>query len=270
MVHRQLTAGAAGSGSRSRCSPLAIAARARSARRGEPPGRDRPLPVVHPADPRSTSASTSPGTGSARTPCTRSPGPPPNDAGLGLRSRVEHPRHDLGDSFQLTFNQPGTYTFQCKLHSGVRGTVHRLRQARRPEQGGRPGPEDQRRPDAAAPERRQAPSSSSFGRKGTTLRMGHEREVDASTPSTTRCRNGHRGKFAGWHDWHAHVGFNDARVRQQRPALRREAGPLHGHPPGQRHEQQHQQEADSPLHDRLVAAGRDRPAMKSACTGRRR
>ncbi|MBK5233443.1 MAG: hypothetical protein JJE13_10740 [Thermoleophilia bacterium] len=34
-----------------------------------------------------------------------------------------NPFHGLGDSYEVTFNQPGIYTFQCKLHSSVRGSV---------------------------------------------------------------------------------------------------------------------------------------------------
>ena len=34
------------------------------------------------------------------------------------------PHHDLGYKFQIDFNQPGTYTFHCKLHPSVGGTVN--------------------------------------------------------------------------------------------------------------------------------------------------
>jgi plastocyanin len=36
---------------------------------------------------------------------------------------TDAPSHEPGDSFELQFTQPGTYTFQCKLHSFVRGEV---------------------------------------------------------------------------------------------------------------------------------------------------
>ncbi|MGV1047069.1 MAG: plastocyanin/azurin family copper-binding protein [Solirubrobacterales bacterium] len=36
---------------------------------------------------------------------------------------TDAPDHRAGDSFTLQFNQPGTYLFQCKLHSFVRGQV---------------------------------------------------------------------------------------------------------------------------------------------------
>ncbi|MGK2931437.1 MAG: cupredoxin domain-containing protein [Solirubrobacterales bacterium] len=34
-----------------------------------------------------------------------------------------NPRHDLGDSFKVTFDAPGQYIFQCKLHISVNGAV---------------------------------------------------------------------------------------------------------------------------------------------------
>ena len=44
-----------------------------------------------------------------------------NDSDLDSGSGVNTPNHRLGDTFRLTFNHPGTYGFQCKLHPGVRG-----------------------------------------------------------------------------------------------------------------------------------------------------
>lgn len=36
---------------------------------------------------------------------------------------TDAPMHQPGDSFAVRFEQPGTYSFQCKLHSFVRGEV---------------------------------------------------------------------------------------------------------------------------------------------------
>ena len=46
-----------------------------------------------------------------------------NDAGWDSDPNSGTPDHNIGDRFELTFSSPGTYTFQCKLHSTVRGTV---------------------------------------------------------------------------------------------------------------------------------------------------
>lgn len=46
-----------------------------------------------------------------------------NDLGWDSDPGTDAPDHRAGDSFTLQFNQPGTYLFQCKLHSFVRGEV---------------------------------------------------------------------------------------------------------------------------------------------------
>ena len=33
------------------------------------------------------------------------------------------PQHNIGDDYQIDFDKPGVYSFQCKIHSLVRGTV---------------------------------------------------------------------------------------------------------------------------------------------------
>lgn len=33
------------------------------------------------------------------------------------------PNHRIGDGYAVTFNQPGTWTYHCRVHSGMRGTV---------------------------------------------------------------------------------------------------------------------------------------------------
>ena len=46
-----------------------------------------------------------------------------NDSGIDSDRGINTPNHPLGDTFQVTFDHPGTYRFQCKLHPGVRGTI---------------------------------------------------------------------------------------------------------------------------------------------------
>lgn len=46
-----------------------------------------------------------------------------NDLGWDSDPHTDAPAHRAGDSFTLQFTQPGTYLFQCKLHSSVRGEV---------------------------------------------------------------------------------------------------------------------------------------------------
>jgi plastocyanin len=136
-------------------------------------------------------------------------GTSPNAAGWDSDPGENTPRHDLGDTYQLTFNQPGTYTFQCKLHSGVRGSVLVSDVPGDPNKEVDPVPKlniDVKPPHLNGVKLR----SNEFGRKGTTLQWGtnEKAKLDAEYYEV---RNGHRGKFAGWNDWKGHVGYNDAK-----------------------------------------------------------
>ena len=77
-------------------------------------------------------------------------GDSPNAAGLDSDPQTSLPHHQIGDSFQLSFDSPGTYAFACKLHSTVRGTVTVSATPGRPDRRARPGPGQQRRPASAA------------------------------------------------------------------------------------------------------------------------
>lgn len=46
-----------------------------------------------------------------------------NASGWDSDPTISMPVHPLGDSYKVTFDQPGQYLFACKLHSSVRGTV---------------------------------------------------------------------------------------------------------------------------------------------------
>ena len=136
-------------------------------------------------------------------------GTSPNDAGWDSDPGQSTPRHDLGDTYQLTFNQPGTYTFQCKLHSGVRGSVVVSDQPGDPSKEVDPIPKVNL--DVKPPHLNGVTlGSNEFGRKGTKLRWGtNERsKLDAEYYEV---RHGHRGKFAGWDAWKGHVGFNESK-----------------------------------------------------------
>jgi plastocyanin len=47
----------------------------------------------------------------------------PNALGWDSDPTTDAPSHRPGDSFTVQFSQPGTFVFQCKLHSFVRGEV---------------------------------------------------------------------------------------------------------------------------------------------------
>src|SRR3954447_24744909 len=122
---------------------------------------------------------------------------------------INAPNHQLGDTFRLTFNHPGIYRFQCKLHPGVRGTVDVSSMPGDPDNEIDPVPKinfDVTPPHLSEVKLR----SHRFGRAGTTLHFGVD-ETSKIDAEYYEMRRGHRAGFAGWHVWHAHVGYNDVR-----------------------------------------------------------
>jgi len=134
-------------------------------------------------------------------------GTSPNDAGWDSDANVNTPSHPLGDTFQLSFNTPGTYAFQCKLHSSVRGTVLVSNKPGDPNTEVDPIPKtnvDLDPPHVSGVRLK----SRKFGRHGTTLQFGID-EKSKLDAEYYEIRHGHRGRFAGWHEWRGHVGYND-------------------------------------------------------------
>jgi plastocyanin len=130
-----------------------------------------------------------------------------NAAGLDSDPDINTPSHPLGDTFQLSFNRPGTYTFQCKLHSSVRGTILVSSKPGDPNTEVDPVPRtnvDLTPPHMSGVKLR----SRRFGRHGTTLRFGID-ETSKLDAEYYEMRHGHRADFAGWRRWGAHVGYND-------------------------------------------------------------
>ena len=134
-------------------------------------------------------------------------GTSPSAAGLDSDPDINTPNHPLGDTFQLTFNTPGTYRFQCKLHPSVRGTV--AVSSRQGDPNTEVDPVPRINFDLTPPHMSEVElQSRRFGRHGTTLRFGVDEtsKVDADYYAM---RHGHRDHFAGWKRWGAHVGYND-------------------------------------------------------------
>jgi len=132
-----------------------------------------------------------------------------NDRNLDSDRGINTPNHPLGDTFKLTFNHPGTYDFQCKLHPGVRGTVHVSSKPGDPNKEIDPVPKinlDLTPPHVSELKLLQ----SKFGRDGTILHFGID-EASKVDAEYYEMRHGHRAGFAGWHAWQAHVGYNDLR-----------------------------------------------------------
>jgi plastocyanin len=143
-----------------------------------------------------------------------------NDTGLDSDPHTSQPDHKLGSTFRLTFTQPGVYEFQCKLHPVVRGEVI---------VSGAPGdPNDDPDPipklnvDLIRPTLTglflQTPR---FRAAGTTLNVALD-DPSLIDAEIWHVAHGRRTTYAGWEQWHAHIGFNylpfGVRSRHFKPA----------------------------------------------------
>ena len=141
-----------------------------------------------------------------------------NDQGQDSDPNVSQPQHQLGDTFSLSFNTPGTYTFQCKLHSGVRGTIVVSGTPGDPKSD--PDPDPPLQVDLTAPyltglrlaDRR-------LGRTGTRLRFALD---SPGTLDAELWRVGRHGKrrYAGYQTWRGYVGYNAVRFATRGKGLR--------------------------------------------------
>ena len=137
-----------------------------------------------------------------------------NDAGVDSDPQNNLPHHDIGYTFKHTFSQPGTYTFQCKLHPAVGGTVVVSATPGDPNTEVDPVPHsnvDLRAPYLSDLRLDQA----KFPRhEGTRLHfsLNEAASLDAEyyrLPAHRAGAAGHR-QFAGWQVWKGgHVGYND-------------------------------------------------------------
>jgi plastocyanin len=135
-------------------------------------------------------------------------GDSPSSAGLDSDSGKNIPDHPVGDTFRLSFGQPGTYSFTCKLHSSVRGTVTVSDVAGDPL--AEPDPVPPNRVDLRAPHPRNLRlAQHRFSGRGTQLRfdLGERGKLDADYYRLNR----HGRTFAGWARWSAYVGENEIR-----------------------------------------------------------
>ena len=129
-----------------------------------------------------------------------------NAKGEDSDPQTSFPQHEPGDTFQLTFDSPGTYQFQCKLHPSVRGEVVVSNTPGDPNAEADPVPEinfDTEPPLVGNP----TLARTKFTRLGTTMRLALDEKalLDAEY---WRLRPGKRSRYAGYDVWHGHVGYN--------------------------------------------------------------
>jgi plastocyanin len=131
-------------------------------------------------------------------------------AGLDSDPGVSMPNHPVGDSFRLAFDQPGVYSFHCKLHSSVRGTIEVSNEPGDPV--GEPDPIPADNVDVRPPglsELRLARTVFARGEGRLHLALDERATIDAEY---WRLRRGRGGRsYQGWQQWAGHIGYNDVR-----------------------------------------------------------
>jgi len=142
-------------------------------------------------------------------------GPPAS--GLDSDPGTNFPEHEIGDTFELDFDAPGTYKFRCKLHSSVRGTVTVSNKPGDPVT--EPDPVPKSRVDRKAPNLRNVRiDRSRFRRNGTAMKYSLNETARVDLEYFRFRKGGKRKKFAGYaRHKRGHIGFNRLRfgVRRQ-------------------------------------------------------
>ncbi len=130
-----------------------------------------------------------------------------NASGLDSDPRTGEPEHRIGDSFRVTFTQPGIYQFRCKLHPVVHGEVVVSATPGDPNDDPDPVPPpnvDLTRPTLSSVFLAQQ----RFSAAGTTLHFALDDSalIDAEIWHVS---HGHWAGYAGWEQWRGHIGFNE-------------------------------------------------------------
>ncbi|MBK5111735.1 MAG: hypothetical protein JJE10_10345 [Thermoleophilia bacterium] len=126
--------------------------------------------------------------------------------------RVES--HPLGDTFTVTFNQPGEYEFICKLHASVRGVVTVSSTPGDPDSD--PGPQAPLNLDIDPPDFQGVYLSDTVlgpKGKGTTMNFATDERGTVEADYYIKIKKGGKKKktvrsFAGFGRWSNHIGYN--------------------------------------------------------------
>jgi len=141
--------------------------------------------------------------------------------------------HPLGDSFRVTFNEPGVYEFICRLHVSVRGTVTVSNVPGDPDSD--PGPQAPLNLDLEPPYLPSVYLSQTvlgFKGSGTAVNFAID-ERGTGSADFYRLVKKNRGKnrkpktvreFAGYQNWNNHVGNNKVRFAHRSSLFRAQPG----------------------------------------------
>ncbi len=146
-----------------------------------------------------------------------------NDKGVDSDPNTNEPQHQIGDNFKVDFSKPGVYTFQCKLHSSVRGTITVGPAQGNPNSEPDPVPKSQvdlKPPNLGTP----SLHAYSFGRKGTALNYSLNEKARLSADFYEQ-RPGKKPKYVGYSNWQpGHVGYNHLRFGKKRKHFKAKPG----------------------------------------------
>ena len=129
-----------------------------------------------------------------------------NDAGEDSDPGNSQPDHRLGSSFRLSFDQPGVYEFQCKLHPVVHGEIIVSDTPGNPLDD--PDPVPKLNVLLIRPTLTQVfLARPRFPTAGTTLSLALD-DPSLIDGEIWHVAHGHRSTYAGWARWRAHIGYN--------------------------------------------------------------
>ncbi len=135
----------------------------------------------------------------------------PNDLQWDSDAGDDVPEHRAGDEYTLQFDEPGTYLFQCKLHSWVHGEVVVSPTPGNPFSN--PGPQPPLNIDLTPPTLGNVKlrKSKLRGTKGTQMTASIS---EGGTLDAEYYRVDHKGgrSYNGYHEWHTFLGINSLRL----------------------------------------------------------
>jgi plastocyanin len=144
---------------------------------------------------------------------------------------TSNPRHDLGDSFKVTFNEPGQYLFQCKLHISVNGTVAVSNTLGDPNSD--PGPQAPLNVDIEPPFVDGIMATPTvYGPKGKggalTFSTSEKGSADIDYYKLVK-RNGKKRKiFSGYAEWSTYIGINKVAIGKRIKTFKAKPGRYEG------------------------------------------
>lgn len=131
------------------------------------------------------------------------------------------PQHRIGDDYQVSFTQPGVYSFQCKIHSLVRGDVTVSNTPGDPES--EPDPIPKSNVDLVKPEMRAITLAPKFGRNGSSMKYSIAERGNLDV-EYYRYSSKDQKQFAGYAKYKSYVGYNRARIGVRKPHFKPKAG----------------------------------------------